>query len=170
MKKILFLVGLVLLVGCSNETAQPEPEQEPERVAIETPNIDAIPRLTLSEVDEFLEQEQSGILYFGWITNCGDSLNFQENYLEGYLQEHPELKDNFYIVDLDDQAPDALMDKSLREPLTQAYDVSYSPTLLTIQEGETVDKIEWTLKNSDPKTAIPSEDLDIFFDQSGFTN
>lgn len=163
MNKVLLLVGFMLLVGC-----QSEPPQESEQTVVETPNIDSVLRLTLQEVDEFLAQKQSGILYFGWITNCGDSRNFQENYLEGFLEEHSELKDNFYIVDLDDQAPDALMDKELREPLTKTYDVSYSPTLLTIQEGETVDKIEWTLKNSDPQTAIPAEDLDAYFQESGF--
>lgn len=162
MKKVGLLLALLLLASCSTSNAEPEEEVKP------TPEIDSLKRLTLDEVDEFLANKESGILYFGWITNCGDSRNFQENYLEQLLIDQPQLKDSLYVVDLDQELPDALIEKELRAPLTEKYDVSYSPTLLHVENGETVSKVEWNLKTSNPTTAIPPQELDSFFSSTGY--
>lgn len=156
MKKLILLVGvLIIMTGCQQATDSPKA----------TPNVDGLKRLSLTEVDTFLENKESGILYFGWVTNCGDSVNFQENYLEDYLKSNPDMKDSIYVVDLDDELPDALIDKKLRAPLTEKYDVSFSPTLLRVEDGKTIDKVEWTLKTADPETAIARFDLDNFFNK-----
>ena len=167
MKKIIsaFFI-LIILVSCQNQQpVENKPEQE---VVVATPLVDALKRLSLEEVDQFLSEKESGILYFGWVTNCGDSRNFQENYLEQYLKDNPAMKDKIFVVDLDIELPDALIEKDKRQPLTDKYDVAYSPTLLDVKEGVTVNKVEWQLKTSDPETAIPREVLDSFFSDSGF--
>ena len=64
-------------------TQKDESNQEVERK--ETPHVRALKQLTLAQYDEFLLEEKSSIVYFGWIDRCGDSLNFQENYLEQLL-------------------------------------------------------------------------------------
>lgn len=167
MKKLLGLLVVALaLVGC---TTNEEPE-EVEEVVVETPHVDAVPQMNLEEYEAYLADGNSGIVYFGWITRCGDSTNFQENYLEQLLIDHPELDGNFYIVDLDNEAPDALIDKELREPLKEKYNVEFSPTLLLIEDGQIADKIEWTLKESDAETAIARDILDGFFNDSGYLN
>lgn len=165
MKKIvLSLVILIVLASCNTQPQEEVVEQE----IVETPNVDKLTVLSLEEYEQFLSDKRSGIVYFGWVTNCGDSRNFQENYLEQLLSDNPELSKDFYIVDLDKEAPEALIDKTLREPLKEKYNVEFSPTLLTIKDGEQVDKIEWTLKHSDPETAIARDDLDTFFSNSGY--
>lgn len=168
MKRVVGILLLALILGgCNNQPEkQEESEQEVERK--ETPKVDAVKTMSLEEYDEFLAAKKSGIVYFGWITRCGDSLNFQENYLEQLLIDHPQLDDDFYIVNLDVEAPDALIERELREPLTEKYDVTFSPTLLNVKEGVTIDKIEWTLKESDPETAISRTVLDKFFEDSGY--
>lgn len=155
MKKIgLGLLMIVLLTAC--QTQKPK---EKELVHFKELEV-----LTLDQVDEFLANKESGILYFGWVTNCGDSNNFQDNYLEDKLANNPELKNQIKVVDLDQEVPEALMNKDLRQPLIDKYTVGYSPTLLAIENGEIVVKVEWQLKTSDPVTAIPEETLDKFFD------
>lgn len=163
MKKLGLILLLLVLVAC-----QQKEEPVIEREVKETPMVHSLQTLSLEEVDEFLANKESGILYFGWITNCGDSLNFQENYLEQLLVDNPNLKDNLYIVNLDEELPDALLEKEKRQPLTEKYDVSYSPTLLWVVDGVTSEKIEWQLKTSDPETAIARVELDEFFNKTGY--
>lgn len=165
MKKwfVVFLISL-LLIGCKST----QKEQEEKEVRKETPMFESLNKLSFEEVDQFLADKKSGILYFGWIENCGDSVNFQENYLEDLLTQQPDLKEKIFVVNLDQEAPDALVDKELRKPMTEKYDVAYSPTLLSVVEGKTVEKIEWELKTSDPETAIAREELDKFFNNTGY--
>ena len=72
------------------------------------------------------------------------------------------------VIKLDVESPDSLMDKDLREPMTEQFGVKYGPTVLLIEDGEIVDMIEWTPLSADDKTAIPLETIETFFENSGY--
>lgn len=165
LKKILILfMTILVLIGCSTQK-----EEKPEvRVPKALEKFDSLQHLTFEEVDELLTDKKSGILYFGWIVRCGDSLNFQENYLEEKLNNNPELKNNIFVVNLETENPDGLMNKDLRLPMQEKYGVGYSPTILLVKEGVVTLKSEWQVKTSDPITAIPKTELDAFFTEAGY--
>ncbi|MDR1794512.1 MAG: hypothetical protein LBR25_03885 [Erysipelotrichaceae bacterium] len=156
MRKIaMLLIVLLLLTSCKSTKK----------------NGEAFAKLTvisLAQLDEKLANGDSFIAYFGWVKNCGDSLNIQNNYFEDVLNNHSELYDVIYVIDLDIELPEALADHDLRQPLTDAYTVAYSPTLLEIRDGEIINKIEWTPVTSDPDTGIAKSVIDDFFAQAGY--
>ena len=158
MKKFLLLFAfLVLFASCTKPV---EPEEEKLFPKIET--------ISFEELDTLLEEEYTGVVYFGWVDNCGDSQNIQDNYFEGKLKENPEWINKIYVVNLDLEIPDALVDKALREPMTEKYGVQYSPTLIYYVDGEIVFLIEWTPVTSDPETAIPLDIIEEFFTNAGY--
>lgn len=155
MKKIIgsILVGL-MLIGCSTK--------------VSTTAFDEAEQLSFDSYQAFLDDKRSGIVYFGWVINCGDSQMLQENYLYELLEENPELQDNFYIVDLDKELPEGLADKTLREPMTQQFGVKYGPTMLHVVDGVVIDIVEWTPLTADKNTAIAPDLLDNFFLEAGY--
>lgn len=160
---VLLMIALILL-GCSSQQ-----NENPEvRVPKDLEEFDALQHLSFSEVDTFLSEKRSGVLYFGWIVRCGDSLNFQENYLEEKLINNPDLKENIFVVNLETENPEGLMDKDLRKPMQEKYGVGYSPTILLVEDGIVTMKSEWQVKTSDPITAIPKTELDSFFMEAGY--
>lgn len=164
-KIVLVLMTSLILVGCNTPT-----EKEPEvRVPKALAEFDKLQHLTFEEVDKFYKEKKSGILYFGWIVRCGDSMNFQENYLENKLVNNQELKNNIYVVNLEVENPDGLMNKELRKTMDEKYGVGYSPTILLIKDGVVTMKSEWQVKTSDPITAMPKTELDAFFTAAGYT-
>lgn len=165
MKKLLSLVLVVLmLVGCAVNFKKEETEKAPKEFV----ELKKLSRLDEAQLDQFMADKKTGVVYFGWIDNCGDSLLFQENYFEQFLKDHPDLIDgHIFLFNLDEIAPEALQDKTKRKPFTDKYTVAFSPTLIFVKDGEIVDKVEWTLKTANPFTAIPKEDLDTFFANTG---
>lgn len=155
LKKILLVSAILLLiVACGSNK---------EGSSKELPNFNKLTKMNFEEYDKFLNDKKSAIVYFGWIKNCGDSHNFQDNYLEPLLSKKPELLEQIVIVDMDVSAPDALKNKELRKPILEKYKVQYSPTLLRVKDGQIVEKLEWTVKTNDPKTAIDEKLLNKFF-------
>ncbi len=161
LKKILLIGGLVLIlaVACSKTTNNTTSSDQKKELV----NFNKLTKLTFQDYDKFLADKKSGLVYFGWIDKCGDSLNFQENYLEQLLSKKPELLEQLIVVNMDASAPEALKNKELRKPILEKYNVQYSPTLLRIKDGQIDEKLEWTLKNNDPKTAIDEQLLNQFF-------
>ena len=73
-----------------------------------------------------------------------------------------------YVVDLDEELPDALTDKEKREPMFERYGVKYSPTLVQYEKGEIVKLLEWTPETTDKETGILASRLDRFFTEVGY--
>ena len=158
MKKIfLLLVILLLFTSCT------KPEQPVEEKLF--PELKVI---SFEELDVLLEEGYTGVVYFGWVDNCGDSHNIQDNYFEAKLKENSEWMDKIYVVNLDLEIPDALVDKEQRVPMTEKYGVQFSPTLIYYVNGENLSFIEWTPISSDPDTAIPLEIIEEFFANIGY--
>lgn len=155
LKKILIVSAILLLVVACGSNKE---------VTKELPNFNKLRKMTFEEYDKFLSDKKTAIVYFGWINNCGDSHNFQENYLEPLLTKQPELLEKIVIVDMDASAPEALKNKELRKPILEKYKVQYSPTLLRVKDGQIIEKLEWTVKTNDPKTAIDEQLLNKFFE------
>lgn len=156
MKKFFVILILFALWGCS---ASPISAQK---------QFDDLQRISFEELDEMLENKVTGIFYFGWVEGCGDATNIQNNYFEKRLSDQPLLKDVMYVIDLDTHLPAGLSDKDARQPMMDAYDVAYSPTLLWIVDGVTINKIEWTPLTSDSVTGISADVIDEFLAQAGY--
>lgn len=155
LKKILIVSAILLLVvACGSNKEESK----------ELPNFNKLTKMNFEEYDKFLNDKKSSIVYFGWINNCGDSQNFQNNYLEPLLAKQPELLEKIVVVDMDASAPEALKNKELRKPILEKYKVQYSPTLLRVKDGVIIEKLEWTVKTNDPKTAIDEQLLNKFFE------
>lgn len=154
MKKILVVLLVLLLAACSTPATR------------ET--FDGLERLSFEEYQAFLDEEKSGVIYFGWTDRCPDSKMIQENYLYELVSKEEGVRSNMYVVDLDVVAPDSLTDKDLRQPMMDQFGVQYGPTLLNVVDGQLVDKIEWTPLTADDETAIPKDTIDTFFAESGY--
>ena len=151
MKKILGISAfLLVLCGCNDKVAFSE-----------------LKRLHFDELDQKLEQREDMVVYFGWTQNCEDSIHFQENYLADHLSEDSAFLE-LYVVDLDEELPDALTDKEKREPMFERYGVKYSPTLVQYEKGEIVKLLEWTPETTDKETGILASRLDRFFTEVGY--
>lgn len=155
MKKILLIMLLLLVSGCGSS-------------AVSSETFDSLQRLSFNELQTFIDEGQSGLIYFGWTEKCPDSTLMQENYLYELVANEEGVRNNMWVVDLDVESPDSLMDKDLREPMTEQFGVKYGPTVLLIEDGEIVDMIEWTPLSADDKTAIPLETIETFFENSGY--
>lgn len=155
MKKILLIMLLLLVSGCGSS-------------AVSSETFDSLQRLSFNELQTFIDEGQSGLIYFGWTEKCTDSTLMQKNYLYELVANEEGVRNNMWVVDLDVESPDSLMDKDLREPMTEQFGVKYGPTVLLIEDGEIVDMIEWTPLSADDKTAIPLETIETFFENSGY--
>lgn len=144
---------MFILAGCTKEEAK----------------IEDFPHLTFEQLDEKLNNNESMLVYFGWTQNCGDSLNFQNNYLLKYAGDENKLKE-VYIVDLDQENPEGLDDKEKRTEMNEKYGVLYSPTLIYYKEGKNVDLLSWTPATTDKDTGIMQSSLDNFFIKYGYLN
>lgn len=136
--------------------------------AVSSETFDSLERLSFNELQTFIDEGQSGLIYFGWTEKCPDSTLMQKNYLYELVANEEGVRNNMWVVDLDVESPDSLMDKDLREPMTEQFGVKYGPTVLLIEDGEIVDMIEWTPLSADDKTAIPLETIETFFENSGY--
>lgn len=167
MKKMMFIVLALVLIGC---TTKPNPETTPNESSSETVVFDKskYPNLTFKDYEKALEEKQDGIYYFSWVKGCGDSRNLQANYLVDLLANQPELEKNLYVIDLDIENPEGLRDHEQRTEMKEKYQVAYSPTLHWVKDGKVVETISWTPITSDPVTAIPKADLDAFFAKTGY--
>lgn len=155
MKKILLIMLLLLVSSCGSS-------------AVSSETFDSLQRLSFNELQTFIDEGQSGLIYFGWTEKCTDSTLMQKNYLYELVANEEGIRNNMWVVDLDVESPDSLMDKDLREPMTEQFGVKYGPTVLLIEDGEIVDMIEWTPLSADDKTAIPLETIETFFENSGY--
>lgn len=147
MKKYLYIIlsCMLLMSGCAKKMS-----------------IEEFPHLTFAQLDEKIANDETMIVYFGWTQNCGDSLNFQDNYLVKYASDDNKLKE-VYIVDLDVENPEGLDDKEKRADMNDKYDVMYSPTLISYEKGMPVELISWTPATTDKDTGIMQSSLDNFF-------
>lgn len=153
MKKFLtkFFTALILLgvvVGCTKKVLNKE--------------VDSVPELTLDELDQKIAAQEDIVVLFTWKEKCGDSVKFQENYLEAKLAENPSWKSKFMMINLDKEMPEALMNRELRKPLMDKYGIDTSPAL--VHFGKEVNRVFWTPRDNDEKYAIAKEVLDEFFD------
>ena len=133
----------------------------------QTKAFDSLQTLTFEELDQKIEKQESFAVYFGWVENCGDSIHFQDNYLESHLAKDSAFQ-NLYVVNLDEELPDALVDKSKREVMFSKYGVQYSPTLVYYEKGGIKEFLEWTPETTDKETGILKQKLDRFFETIGY--
>ena len=156
MKKLILLslVLVTLFAGCQKK------EDEASLFA-------ELEEITFEQLDQKLENKETMIVYFGWVDQCEDSQNIQNNYFQEALKNHPEWKEQILVVNLDNELPEGLKDHDARAPMAESYNVSYSPTIIYYENGEIISKIEWTPLTSDPTTAIPKDLIDQFFTEIG---
>ncbi|MEG0265623.1 MAG: thioredoxin family protein [Erysipelotrichaceae bacterium] len=151
MRKI--LVGLLcclLCTGCFGESA----------------DVSDLKQISFKELDKKILNKEDMVVYFGWTENCGDSKNFQDNYLKEKINNEKSFK-KLLVVDLDKEAPKALSNRKLRTPIKEKYNVMYSPTLVYYENGEIKKLLEWTPATTDKDTGILRSNLDAFFKEAG---
>ncbi|MGL5978196.1 MAG: thioredoxin family protein [Erysipelotrichaceae bacterium] len=149
MKKLgIVLILLVGLVGCNKQPAQME--------------MDDFTHLSFAQLQEKIDAKETMVVYFGWVTLCGDAINFQNNYLLPETAKNSSMA-SIYVVDLDVELPEGLQDKTLREGMKAQFGVQYSPTLIAYENGEVQSLLEWTPATTDATYAIPKTALDAFF-------
>lgn len=129
--------------------------------------MDTLQHLTFAQLDEKIANQEDMVVYFGWAKNCLDSVNFQDNYLLPKLEVNEKFKEIF-VVDLDAELPDGLLNKEARAPLIEKYDVEFSPTIVSYKGGKLHQLLAWTPATTDKLTGILEADLDVFFQSIGF--
>lgn len=148
------------------------------KVSIKDKKFMQLPTLTLAQLEQKIKAKENMIVYLAWIYNCGDSRNFQSNLFDDYLNDGDLSNyDKFYVVNLDKEAPDALDNHDLREPITKALlidtwtkdpDVSpmslKAPQLIQYQNGKITNLVSWTPVNSDDVTGMQRSKVDAFFE------
>lgn len=155
MKKI--ILAVLLVVGISGCTKSEE----------STNYIASLSHLTFEELDEKIALHEEFVVYFGWVEGCGDATNFQDNYVAEQAKEYPAFND-IYVVDLDIELPEGLLDKTKRQPMEEAYGARYSPTVIHYVGGEVEHFIEWTPATTDATYGMFKADLDAFFTEIGY--
>ncbi|MGL5977441.1 MAG: thioredoxin family protein [Erysipelotrichaceae bacterium] len=149
MKKIMMIACcLLLLVGCSKK---------------DTPVLTST--LTFDELEEKIQAEETMIVFFGWLVGCGDTVNFQENYLRPMMESQPNIS-NMEVVDLDVEVGSP-SDKSLRTEMIERFNVTYGPTIVAYENGVEVERLEWTPATTDATYGIPKSQSDAFFETYG---
>lgn len=148
------------------------------KISIKDKKFMQLPTLTLEQLEQKIKNKENMIVYLGWLYNCGDSRNFQSNLFDDYLNDGDLSNyDKFYVVNLDDEAPDALSNHDLRKPITKALlidtwtkdpDVSpmslKAPQLIQYQDGKIINLVSWTPASSDDVTGIQRSKVDAFFE------
>lgn len=153
MKKAFVLIILVLMVltGCQKKVS-----------GITFSDLTVI---QFDELDQKIANKETMVVYFGWVSNCPDSRNIQENYIQPLLDQADPTLQNMVIVDLDLIIPDALANKELRKPMYEKYQVQFGPTIIYYVDGEIKEMIEWTAANGDEHYGINKDLLDRFFEK-----
>ncbi|MEF9962241.1 MAG: hypothetical protein RR863_06120 [Erysipelotrichaceae bacterium] len=152
MKKV--LVALLCCILCSSCFAQGK-------------DVHDLKQLNFKELDQKIVDKETMVVYFGWIDNCGDSKNFQDNYLKKKIKHEKDFE-KLLVVNLDKEAPKALTNRKLREPIKEKYNVMFSPTLVYYEKGEIKKLLEWTPATTDKDTGILASTLDSFFKEAGY--
>lgn len=155
MKKL--ILAALLVVGMSGCTKNEE----------QTNFMATLPHLTFEELDEKIASTDEFVVYFGWVEGCGDATNFQDNYVAVMAEDYPTFNE-MYVVDLDVELPEGLLDKTKRQPMEEAYGARYSPTVIHYVDGEVVHFLEWTPATTDATYGIFKSDLDTFFTEIGY--
>lgn len=138
MRKILLILiaCLFLLSGCSKKEVS------------KTPDFDFLQRISLEELNKRVNKKETLYVYIGWTENSSECVKFQEEYLEPYI-EYYGWNGMITVVDLDQDLPEALEEKSLRSELTEKYTIRYAPALIYIHFGEIKSVLEWTPETND---------------------
>lgn len=134
-----------------------------------------LPEITLDEAYYRIKNKEDIVIYFGWVKTCGDALNFQVNSFDDYLANEL-IFNKIYVVNLDNESPDALSDHELRKPIAKRFKIDQwmnddslspmelkSPQLVHYVDGEIVDLVSWTPLNSDSEYGILKTASDKFF-------
>lgn len=134
-----------------------------------------LPHLTFPQLDKKIKSKDPVIVYFGWLENCGDSRLFEMNSFDTYLRADI-IKKNMVYVNLDQEAPKALLDKNLREPIAHRFlidtwtkDETQSPMKLQApqiayyRDGKLVNLLSWTPLNADYNYGIKPDISNKFF-------
>ena len=141
---------MLLFSGCVKEKDQP--------VSSTTPAFDFLQHLTLQELNHRIAKKEPLFVYFGWTKNASECVKLQENYLEPNI-EYYRWNGLLSVVDLDTEMPEALIDKSLRNSLTELYEFKYAPAFVFFYEGKVQSYFEWTPEMNDVTTGIPMEHI-----------
>lgn len=159
MKKI--IAGLLLVIGISVSGCSKKED------ALEF--VSQFDQLSFAQLNEKIDAKDDFVAFFGWVEGCGDTVNFEENYWKPMLKDYPKFAD-MYVVNLDVELPDGLLNKEMRQPMIDAYGVRYAPTFIQYVDGEVVNMLEWTPETTDSTYGIFKTDLDTFFKEIGYIN
>lgn len=175
---IVIIVLFVLIVVYKNYTSKDVQDMSIEeyKTSIKDKKFMSLPTLTFDELDQKIKSKETFVVYFAWVYNCGDSRNLQSTILDDYLTDSFLKKYPIYVVNLDDEAPDALVDHDKREPITKRFLIDTwtkdevlnplslkSPQFVEYSDGRIVNAVSWSTITSDSKTGISKERLDEFF-------
>lgn len=176
---ILIILGITLYAWQSGAFLSEEQKYEKKMAAQvkELPNtmFSKLPQITLDQAYDKIKNKEDIVIYFGWVKTCGDALNFQVNSFDYYLDNESIFK-KIYVVNLDEESPDALMNHDLRKPIAKRFQIDQwtkdeslspmelkSPQLVHYKDGKIHDLVSWTPLNSDSEYGIIKESSDEFF-------
>jgi len=177
---IVFVLGIVVFLFATDFflSNDQKADKEKERLIakIEETKFSELPVITMDELEEKIDNGDDIIAYFSFVNKCGDSLLFQANSFNKYLED-PDIFNKIYVINLDIEAPEALRNRELRTPIAQRFQIDtwtedptvnpmqlFSPQLVHYNGGEIVDLVSWTPGNLDPEYGINRDLTDRFFE------
>lgn len=175
---IIIIVLFILIVVYKNYTSKDIQDMSAEeyKTSIKDKKFMSLPTLTFDELDKKIKSKETFIVYFAWVYHCGDSRNLQSTILDDYLSDNFLKRHPIYLVNLDDEAPEALADDAKREPITKRFLLDTwkkdpilkefslkSPQFVEYSDGKIINALSWNTLTSDSKTGINKEELDQFF-------
>lgn len=150
--KIILCILLLTLSACE------KPQKPSEIVESTTPAFDFLERLTLEELDRAIERGENLYVYFAWTKNSSECVRLQENFLEPNI-DYYNWNGLIRVVDLDEELPDALEDKTVRSILNEKYGIRYAPSFMFVKFGNIESAFEWTPETNDLVNGVNLEFL-----------
>ena len=186
MKKRGILIGIALIaiigIGVFSQTdlflseeQKAEKEKQSQITKLKDTKFAKLPIISMDELEKKINNGEDVIAYFGWIHECGDARMFQLNSFDKYLDDE-RITSKLYVIDLDAEALDALVNHDLRKPIAKRFQIDTwlkdpslspmelkSPQLVYYQNKKIVDLVSWTPLSADATYSIAPELTDKFF-------
>ncbi|WP_423364689.1 hypothetical protein [Mycoplasma sp. P36-A1] len=150
--------------------------KESQLAGIEKTKFKTLNVKTMDELDAKIKSGDKVIAYFAWSVNCGDARLFELNSFDNYL-DNESINDMIYVIDLDKELPDGLVNHDLRKPVAKRFLIDTwtkdetvnpmelkSPQLVYYKDGKIADLVSWTVINSDSVTGMQESYTKAFFD------
>lgn len=142
------LVGNVYLIIKQNEYLKLVEQSKKEYPKI----YDILNSITISSFDEKIKSKERVIVYVGR-PDCSDCSAFEPRFID-YLN-NINSKDLIYL-----NVSSIRSDEKKWDDFVNTFGIKYTPTIALFEEGELVDKVEWT-----PETGINLKEVEKFLDK-----